>query len=94
MHSLLLLNKLEVYSTKKLAEQNASHHLRKFVIDNHWLWTVGVTAKYRIIFEECFQREDYEGCVKVWNIYAEDNKYPHPEYIARIKEVQLDKLFT
>lgn len=102
----MLLGKTEVYSTKELAAQNATHFLRKFVIDNHWLWAPsdttkpvhwnkgGITAEHRMNFEECFQREDYEGCVKVWNTYAEDKNYPRPDYIARIQEKTIDKLFT
>jgi hypothetical protein len=94
MYSLLLLNKVEIYATEKLAAQNAAHFLRKFVIDNHWLWSAGITANYRTSFESYFQREDYAGCVKVWNMYAEDTHYPRPEYVARIQEKTIDKLFT
>jgi hypothetical protein len=91
MFLLSLFGNHRVYSNKKLAEQNASNWLRKFVIDNHWLWNEGITAQYRMLFERCFQREDYAGCVSIWNEYATPKDF---DQRVTITEMQVDEKFT
>ncbi len=100
MFLLSLFGNHRVYSTHKLASQNAAHWLKKFVIDNHWLWGEdNLTGRYRKQFEEAFQREDYHRCVIVWNTYAIDKPSSnHPQYnstiVARIQAIQLDEKLT
>lgn len=99
MYLLSLFGNHRVYSTQKLAAQNAAQWLRKFVIDNHWLWEQGITAEYRKRFDQSFQREDYLACVFIWNEYAIDKVGSnHPIYkasiIADITQIQLDERLT
>lgn len=93
MFLLSLFGNHRIYSTQQLAEQNAARWLRNFVIDNHWLWKQGKTAEFRKSFTEYFQREDFAGCVKVWNNYATD--YVHSStIIVQIKAMTMDERFT
>jgi hypothetical protein len=103
MFLLSLFGNHRIYSTQQLAEQNASTWLRKFVIDNHWLWGKGgsdggITAEYRKQFEAYFQREDFAGCVRVWNTYAKDilrSNYPYYSgtITVVIKDMKVDERF-
>jgi len=99
MFLLSLYGNHKLYSTKQLAERNASNWLFKFVIDNHWLWEQGITAEYRKQFEASFQREDYANCVEVWNKYAADKHGSnYPAYTGNmsvnIKAMKIDEAFT
>lgn len=92
MFLLSLYGKNKLYSTKQLANQNAANWLKKFVIDNHWLWTEGSTVVYRKGFEEDFQQEHYSGCVAFWNEYVTSSlPSPHNSFLATIKEIMIDE---
>jgi len=94
MFLLVIYGNIRIYSTKTLAEREASRWLLRFVLDNHWAWRggEGSTACLRRKFERNFVQEKYSDCIVSWNDYVK--KHLHSDYLVKIKEIELDQVLT
>lgn len=86
MYSLLLFGRFQIYSSEKLAQQNACRFLIKQVEQSH--------AERAQDFKEHYQREDYSGALDIWNKQIVPFEYHSSSvYYAWVGQTPIDEDF-